>query len=308
MQSPNMNGTGPRRTLRGVLAEKDLVIAPGVWDGFSAAIAESVGFDAYLSPGWATAATMGLPDADIYTRTQNATSVRYISAVTNAAILADIDGGYGNAIGVMYTVQEFEDAGASAMLLEDQESPKRCNHMVASLELEDIETAAGKIRAAVDARQSPETMIVARTDAVGDEIYRRAEAYAEAGAEMICPIAPSPEFDADCWRQLHERTGLPLMSAFVPGTWQEREFTPEVMGQIGVKLACLGLHHLYAAATGLLASFERIKAGEPPAQVFEGQMTQDDFARIIGLERIFELERKYLGDAAHQRVATGSIA
>jgi methylisocitrate lyase len=308
MQAPNMNGTGPRRTLRGVLAEKDLVIAPGIWDGFSAAIAESVGFDAILSPGWATAATMGLPDADIYTRTQNATSVRYISSVTNAAVLADIDGGYGNAIGVMYTIREFEDAGASAMLLEDQESPKRCNHMVAKLELEDVETAAGKIRAAVDARQSPETMIVARTDAVGDEIFRRGEAYAEAGAEMICPIAPSPEFDAGCWRELHERTGLPLMSAFVPGTWQEREFTPEVMRQIGVKLACLGLHHFYAAATGLKTSLERIKAGEAPAEVFEGQMTQDEFARVIGLERIFELERKYLGDAAHERVATGSIA
>jgi methylisocitrate lyase len=308
MQAPNMNGDKPRKSLRGVLEANDLVIAPGIWDGFSAAIAESVGFDAVLSPGWATAATMGLPDADIYTRTQNATSVKYISSVSSAAILADIDGGYGNAIGVMYTIREFEDAGASAMLLEDQSSPKRCNHMVSKLQLEDIETAAGKIRASVDARQSPKTMIVARTDAVGDEIYRRGEAYAEAGAEMICPIAPSPDFDADCWRELHERTGLPLMSAFVPGTWQEREFTPEVMGQIGVKLACLGLHHFYAAATAIKSTLERIKAGESATEVFEGDMTQDEFSAIIGLERIFELESKYLGAAAHERVPTGSVS
>jgi methylisocitrate lyase len=179
--------------------------------------------------------------------------------------------------------------------------------MVDSLPLEDVETAAGKVRAAVDARQNPETIIIARTDAQGDEIMRRGEAYAEAGAEMICPIAPDPAFDADSWRELHERTGLPLMSAFVPGTWQEREFTVDVMKEIGVKLACLGLHHLYAATKAIQDTMQRIKDGEWPTEVFQGDMSHDEFSEIIGLDRIFELEAQYLGESAHNRVATGSF-
>jgi methylisocitrate lyase len=302
-----LSGNPPNKSLRKLIGEQDLIIAPGVWDGVSAAIAEQVGFDAILTPGWGVAAALGYPDADIYTRTQNAAAVRTIANTTTAAVLADIDGGYGNPISVYYTMREFESAGAGGVLLEDQRSPKRCNWLVEELDLEDVEVACAKIRAAADARQDKDIMIVARTDAEGDEIYRRGVAYVEAGADMICPICVQQDFGPDSWRRLADETGVPLMSAFVPGTWQEREFTPDVCKEIGVKLVTLGLQHFYAATAAIRSTMQAIKDGAPVTEVFEDSMSHDDFCDIIGIPEVFELERRYLGDDAKTQIPTASV-
>jgi len=288
---------GGRRTLRELLEVQDLVVAPGVWDGISAAVAERAGCDAVLSAGWAIAGALGLPDAELYSKSDNLAAVRVIADTTSAAIVADIDGGYGNAVNVFYALRDFERAGASAVLIEDQVAPKRCNYVVSHVDLNDLSTATGKVRAAVEARQSPDTMVIARTDAVGDEIFRRAEAYVGAGAEMICPLSTSPEFDAARWQLLHEKIGAPLMCALVPGFWQERTFTRQVMKDIGVRLVTCGLHPLYAATAAVERCMRRLLAGEEPLAVSEGAMSHEDFSELIGFDEVFELQRRYVPTA-----------
>jgi methylisocitrate lyase len=283
----------PRVSLRRLLDERDLLVAPGVWDGVSAKIAERLAYDVVLTPGWGVAAALGMPDADVYSKADNVAAVRVVAEATSAAVVADIDGGYGSPMNVVYSMRAFEAAGASAVLLEDQVSPKRCDYLVPHLELHDIRTAANKVRAAVESRRSQDTLVIARTDAAGDEILRRGEAYAEAGADLICPIAVSESFGADQWRKLHEVTDLPLMAAFVPGYWQEQRFDAATLVDVGVRLVTLGLHPLYAATRALMDSMRALREGAWVAEAFPDIMTHDEFGDIIGMTDVFALERRY---------------
>lgn len=293
------NETPTPRTLRGLLAEQELVSAVGAWDGASSAIAESVGMDAVFTGGWMIAAMQGLPDAELYSKAHSFDAVRVVASRTSAAVISDMDGGFGSASHVFHAVQAYEAAGSSAVMLEDQRSPKlACNWVASGREVYDVDLASSKVRAAVDARRNPDTMVIARTDAEGDEIYRRGEAYAAAGAEMLCALAPSPDFDASCWRKLHDVTGLPLVLAPIPGTWQEREFTPDVCKEVGIHLLALGLPPFNAAMTAIRTAYEQIKAGVPLPQMAEQSMTTEDFGRIIGLYEAIALEGRYTGDIA----------
>jgi methylisocitrate lyase len=266
----------PRRTLRGLLAEQDLIFAVGAWDGSSE---------------------------------HNIEAVRVISSRTTAAVIADMDAGFGNASHVYHATQAMETAGASAVALEDQVTPiLACNWIAAGREVYDIEFATSKVRAAVDARCNPETIVIARTDSEGDEIYRRGEAYAAAGAELIMAIATSPDFDASCWKRLHEAAGVPLVMALMPGTWQEREFTPDVLPEIGVRLALIGIQPFNAAMAAVRRVYQQVKDGAPVPSLAEGAMTTEEFAEIIGLYEAIELERSYTGDFDTAAMEAGRIS
>lgn len=294
--------TPARRTLRGLLAKGGLIRAVGAWDGCSAAIAEDVGVDAVFTGGWMIAASQGLPDAEMYSKAHSIDAVRVVASRTTAAVISDMDGGFGSASHVYHALQSYEAAGSSAVMLEDQRSPKlACNWLAAGREVYELEYATAKIRAAVEARRSPGMLVIARTDAEGDEIYRRGEAYAKAGAEMICALATSPDFGPDCWAKLHDVTGLPLVLAPVPGTWQEREFTPEVCEQVGIRLLALGLPPFNAAMTAIRDSYRRILGGEPLPSLAAGAMSTEEFGRIIGLNEAIALEAQFTGDLTQVR-------
>jgi methylisocitrate lyase len=209
-----------------------------------------------------------------------------------------MDGGFGSASHVYHALQAYERAGSSAVMLEDQRSPKlACNWVASGREIYDVAHASAKIRAAVDARRDPETIIIARTDAEGDEIYRRGEAYAAAGAEMICALATSPSFNASCWRRLHEVTGLPLVLAPIPGTWQEKEFTPQACREVGIRMLALGLPPFNAAMTAIRDCYLQIKNGTPLPELAARSMSTIEFGKIIGLNEAIELEGRYTGTA-----------
>jgi 2-methylisocitrate lyase-like PEP mutase family enzyme len=186
-------------SLRARLARKPIVVAPGVYDPFTALLATQAGFSTLYVSGAAIAYTrLGRPDIGLVSMTEVTQTLGLIADRVDAHLIVDADTGYGNALNVARTVREFERAGATAIQLEDQDFPKRCGHLDGKALVSAAEMS-GKIRAALDARRSPDTLIVARTDAVAVEgverAVARAELYREAGADVLFVEAPRTRDD-----------------------------------------------------------------------------------------------------------------
>ena len=183
-----------RPGLREQLAGDRIVVAPGVYDGLGALLAERAGFGAvYLSGASIAYGRFGRPDIGLVAMTEVAATLSVISERTTLPIVADADTGYGNALNVMRTVTLFERSGAAAIQIEDQTMPKRCGHL-AGKSLVPAAEMVGKIKAALDARADAATVIIARTDAIAvegfDRALDRAERYLDAGADMLFVEAP----------------------------------------------------------------------------------------------------------------------
>lgn len=207
-------------SLKRRLGEPGIVIAPGVYDALTASLAEGAGFEALYLSGAALAYTrLGRPDIGLVSSSEVADTIALIRDRIDAWLIVDGDTGFGNALNVQRTVRVFERAGASAIQLEDQTSPKRCGHL-ADKGLISAGEMAGKIKAAVDARASDATLIIARTDAVASEgleaALERAGLYAEAGADMLFVEAPHSEAQLGVIGQ-RLAGGLPLMANMVEG-------------------------------------------------------------------------------------------
>jgi 2-methylisocitrate lyase-like PEP mutase family enzyme len=208
------------RSLLNRLARKPIVIAPGVYDPLTALLAEQAGFEALYVSGAAIAYTrLGRPDIGLVGMTEVAETVTLIRDRVGAHLIVDADTGYGNALNVERTVRLFERAGANAIQLEDQDFPKRCGHLDGKT-LIPAQEMAGKIKAAVDARVSRETVIIARTDAVAVEGFERAleraALYRDAGADMLFIEAPRER--EELARVTQQAGGkVPLMANMVEG-------------------------------------------------------------------------------------------
>jgi 2-methylisocitrate lyase-like PEP mutase family enzyme len=181
------------------LARKPIVVAPGVYDAFTALVATQAGFAALYVSGAAIAYTrLGRPDVGLVSVTEVAQTVAMIRDRVAAHLIVDADTGYGNALNVARTVREFERVGANAIQIEDQDFPKRCGHLDGKALVPAAEMC-GKIRAALDARRARDTLIVARTDAIAvegfDRAIERAISYREAGADILFVEAPRTHDD-----------------------------------------------------------------------------------------------------------------
>ena len=221
-----MTALPPARTtsIRSLVAAPELAVLPGVYDGLSASLAERSGFPGlYLSGAAVSISLIGYPDLGFVTQTEMTATAARVGTVTSLPLLADADTGFGNPLAVQRTVREYEQAGVSGIQLEDQDFPKRCGHLAGKSVIR-TEEFVEKIHAAVEARRNPETMIIARTDArrvLGlDEAVARANAYAEAGADLLFIEAPETE---DEIKRIPGELGAPVMFNVVQGG-----FTPEV--------------------------------------------------------------------------------
>src|SRR6478736_9123375 len=188
-----------KETLRARLSGKPIVVAPGVYDPFTALVATQAGFSTLYVSGAAIAYTrLGRPDIGLVSMTEVTETLALIRDRVDCHLIVDADTGYGNALNVVRTVREFERAGANAIQLEDQDFPKRCGHLDGKALIPAAEMC-GKIRAAVDTRRSRETLIIARTDAVAvdgfERAIERAVMYREAGADMLFVEAPRTRDD-----------------------------------------------------------------------------------------------------------------
>lgn len=206
--------------LGSLLSRPEIVVAPGVYDTLGALLVAEAGFEtAYFSGASLAYARFGKPDLGLLSLDNVATALTAISERIDLPIIVDADTGYGNALNVMQTVTRLERGGAAAIQLEDQTFPKRCGHLGGKTVIAAADMA-GKIKAAVDARQSPDTLIIARTDAVAvegiDAALDRAEQYVEAGADMLFVEAPGSKSDLErIVKQFAKR--LPVMANMVEG-------------------------------------------------------------------------------------------
>ncbi|HEV3053028.1 MAG TPA: isocitrate lyase/PEP mutase family protein, partial [Solirubrobacteraceae bacterium] len=207
--------------LRELLAGDGLIVAPGVYDGISAALVAKLGFPAAYMTGAGVSASFGLPDIGLVTLTEMAGRARALSSQLEIPLIADADTGYGSPIKVVRTVREYEAAGVAAIQLEDQTFPKRCGHL-AGKEVISADQFALSLQAAVDTRE--QMLIIARTDARAplglEEAIVRANRYASIGADVIFVEAPRTVEEIE---QIGARVEAPLLLNLVPGG-----LTPEV--------------------------------------------------------------------------------
>ena len=206
-------------TLRTRLARKPIVVAPGVYDALTAHLAERAGFSTLYVSGAAIAYTrLGRPDIGLVAMSEVADTISMISDRVRADLVVDADTGYGNALNVGRTIRLFERAGARAIQLEDQAFPKRCGHLD-NKSLIPPEEMVGKIKAALDARRSRETLVIARTDAVAvegfDRAVARAVSYRDAGADIL--FIEAPKTRAELQRIPPAVGNVPLMANMVEG-------------------------------------------------------------------------------------------
>jgi 2-methylisocitrate lyase-like PEP mutase family enzyme len=207
-------------TLRSRLSKPPIVVAPGIYDPLTALLATQAGFDSLYVSGAAIAYTrLGRPDIGLVSVSEVIETVSLIHDRVDANLIVDADNGYGNALNVERTVRLLEKAGAYAIQIEDQSFPKRCGHLDGKTLITPGEMA-GKIKAAVDARHSIDTLIIARTDAVAVEgLHRaieRAVLYRDAGADLLFVEAPRARNDlADIVRQVGRN--VPLVANMVEG-------------------------------------------------------------------------------------------
>jgi 2-methylisocitrate lyase-like PEP mutase family enzyme len=207
-------------TLRSRLARKPIVVAPGIYDSFTALVAMQAGFATLYVSGAAIAYTrLGRPDIGLVSMNEVAATVALIRDRVTAHLIVDADTGYGNALNVARTVREFERFGANAIQIEDQDFPKRCGHLDGKTLIPATEMC-GKLHAALDARRSRDTIIIARTDAIAvegfDPAIERAIAYREAGADLLFVEAPKTREDLNRIVSALGKTA-PLMANIVEG-------------------------------------------------------------------------------------------
>lgn len=202
------------------LSSGPILVAPGVYDALTAALAVEAGFEALYLSGAAVAYTrLGRPDIGLSTMSEMADTMALIRDRVDVPVIIDADNGFGNALNAQRTMRVYERAGASALQIEDQSYPKRCGHLSEKRLIPPSEMV-GKIKAMADARQNSDTLIIARTDAIGVEGFAaaldRADAYVEAGADALFVEAPR---SGDELRTITERFAarIPLLANMVEG-------------------------------------------------------------------------------------------
>jgi 2,3-dimethylmalate lyase len=282
------------RGLRELLAQPQPVLAPGVYDALGARLVEEAGFEAAYMTGFGTAASkLGRPDVGLLTMSEMVDNARAVARACQLPVIADADTGYGNAINVVRTVQEFEQAGVAAIHIEDQVMPKRCGHLDGK-QVVPVDEMVSKIRAAVAARSAPGFLLIARTDAAAVEgigsAIDRARRYRDAGADVLFVEAATSETDIE--RVAAELAGTPLLF-----NWAEGGRTPPVpyerLRELGFAIVIFPLSILLTATAAIRHSLAQIKIAGTPAPLLGHMPGFSDFVEFIGLDEIHDLEERF---------------
>lgn len=277
--------------LRQKLEAGEFILAPGIYDGLSALVADKMGFGALYMTGYGTSASLlARPDSGYLTATHMGDRVRTLCSAISSPLIADADTGFGGVINVEAAVQDYEHGGASGIQLEDQVFPKRCGH-TKNREVIARDDAVLKIRMAAQARQSKDFLIVARTDAYAshglDECFARGDAFVEAGADILFIESPAKE---DELRAIGERY---KGSAWLVANMVEGGTTPilsnDVLQELGFGMAIYPVTGLSAAAAALTGMYAGLKER---GQIEGPRMEFQDINKLIGFERIWALDEE----------------
>ncbi|MEM7252649.1 MAG: isocitrate lyase/PEP mutase family protein [Pseudomonadota bacterium] len=269
-----------------------LVLAPGVYNALFAKTVEQVGFDAVYVTGFGTAARYGYADVGLVTQTEMVQNLRYICRATSLPVVADMDTGYGNALNVRRTVRDYERAGVAGFHLEDQVFPKKCGFMEGKAVIP-MEEHVQKIKAALDARLDPDTVVIARTDALApngwDDALRRALAYRDAGADLVFVDGIRTLDELEIYSRELAKPGIPCL---YNGHLVDAA-TANAMGFQLQIIAGLSLGAVWKSANASMQELLSVGStkqtttqfGPPP----EGESVND----LLGVPEVYELEQRY---------------
>ena len=286
-------------TLRERLKAPRILPAPGVYDALSALLAEQAGFEAvYLSGASLAHTRLGRPDIGLVTASEVENTLANIRERIALPVIVDADTGYGNALNVMRTVKSLERAGASAIQLEDQTTPKRCGHLDGKSVIPAAEMV-GKLKAALDARSSPETLIVARTDAAAidgfDAALERAERFLEAGADVLFVEAPRSVADMKA-ATARFRGRAPLLANMVEGG--KTPILPAAeLEALGFSIVIFAAGLVRAFAFMAREYFAAIKRDGSTAAFRDRMLDFKGLNAVVGTPQMFELGKRYDGDS-----------
>ena len=282
----------PAQKLREVLVAPGLEVVPGCFDALSAKLAADAGFKATFMSGFAvSAARLGLPDTGLISFAEMLDSLRNcVSGAARIPLIGDGDTGYGNALNVQRTVVEYARAGAAAVMIEDQVSPKKCGH-TRGKQVIAREEARMKIRAAVDARRDADILILARTDARAvhgfDEALDRCRDFETEGADIIFLEAPENEMEM---RRFCEAMRKPCMANMVPGG-KTPILPPQELQNIGYKLA---LYPVMLMSTTIAAMQAALAALRPESKkAFPPSVSFAELQEVVGFPDYWERETRY---------------
>jgi 2,3-dimethylmalate lyase len=282
---------GRSSRLRELLAQ-GIVLAPGVYNALFAKVVEHTGFDAIYVTGFGTAARYGYPDVGLITQTEMVQNLRHICRATTIPVIADADTGYGNVINVGRTVREYERAGVAAFHLEDQVFPKKCGFMEGKAVIP-LDEHVQKIRAALDARTDPDTVVIARTDALApngwEDALARARAYREAGADLIFVDGIRTLEELDIYSRELALKGIPCL-------YNGGLVTAGDAGLMGFKiqiLAGLALGAVFKSATDAMQELNSSGTTRQTVARYSLPGPGESVNDLLGVPDIYALEQRY---------------
>ena len=277
------------------LEQETILLAPGIFDALGMLLVENAGFDAaYLSGASLAYTRHGSPDIGLVTMTEVAETVSLIREKTDTPLIVDADTGYGNAINTQRTVKLFERSGASAIQLEDQSFPKRCGHLRDKSVIPTREMT-GKLKAALDARQSSETLIIARTDAVASEglehTLERAEQYLETGIDVLF-VEALTSIEQMRFTNERFRSRIPMMANMVEGG-KTPLMSNRDLQEIGYSLVIFPGGYVRALAKLATRYFESLKKNGTTEPFLEEMFNFNELQNLLGTDDILSKGKAY---------------
>jgi len=281
------------KNLLSMLKSNKPLVIPGVYDAIGAKIAEKVGFDAMFQTGYGTSATLfGMPDYGFIGATETVDNARRICRAVKVPVIVDSDTGYGNALSVWKLVKELESAGASGIFLEDQRWPKRCGHMQGK-EVVSQEEYAEKLGAAIDARESKDFIIVARTDARAteglDAAIERGLQNKKIGADAIFVEAPR---SIEEMKQIGKSIKAPLVANMIEGGATPISSAQE-LHKMGFKIILYPLSVLFANTFATMNILQELKETGTTSKYKNKVVNFDQFNDLVELSKFRKMEKKY---------------
>jgi 2-methylisocitrate lyase-like PEP mutase family enzyme len=286
----------PRQQLRKRLTDGPMIVAPGIYDAYGARFVEQSGFEAvYMTGNGVSASLLGRPDVGLIDLSLFASHAHRAAACIDIPLICDADTGYGNAVNVRHTVQEFEAAGVAAIHIEDQVSPKRCGHLPGSRPVVETNEQVGKIEAAVAARRDPDFMIIARTDAASglgiDEAIRRGQAYAKAGADIVFVELKGSSDIVDVLKRVTGEIQAPcLVNVEDKGLFGD--LTTKDLDAIGFRIAIYPGLGRNAAGYGIREALGVLKRDGNTKNGRERMLSFKEYNEVLGLSDVENWEKK----------------
>ncbi|TZE81515.1 isocitrate lyase/PEP mutase family protein [Calorimonas adulescens] len=284
---------GKGRIIKQYIERKKILVSPGAFNSISAKMVEQAGFPSVYLTGYGAAANLlGAPDIGLLSMSEMVKHLKYMNEAVNIPIIADADTGYGNALNVYRTVKEYEKAGAAAIQLEDQTWPKRCGHMEGK-EVISAEEMVGKLKAALDARDDDDTLIIARTDALAplgfDEAIRRANLYKETGADIIFVEAPP---DIEQLKRIPREVNAPILANMIEGG-KTPVLSSKQLEEMGFAIVIYPLSALYMMTKAVKDVLTELKEKDTTQGMVDKMISFKEFNEIVELSKIRENEKKY---------------